>query len=192
LTEISARSAQLILERIPEERVGSVPEELLRLAYPLDYEELMEWAEEEEGVAPLVMLALIRQESFFDPLAGSVAGASGLTQVIPPTGEEIAREMGLEFDAERLLEPETSILFGAHYLSSQLAAFDGNLYHALAAYNAGPGNAQRWQSAAPDDIDLFLEEIDSGEAKLYVRLVMANLAMYRYLYEGEQRPCLPY
>lgn len=192
LTEISARSAQLILERVPEEKVAGAPEELLRLAYPSDYEELTDSAEEEEGVSALVMLALIRQESFFDPLAGSVAGASGLTQVIPSTGEEIAGELGREFEAERLLEPETSILFGAHYLSKQLSAFDGNLYHALAAYNAGPGNAQRWQSAAPEDIDLFVEEIDVGQAKLYVRRVMENLAVYRYLYEGEGHPSLPY
>jgi soluble lytic murein transglycosylase len=192
LTEISARSAQLVLERIPEEKAGSVPEELLRLAYPLDYEELLERAESEEGVPPLVMLALIRQESFFDPLAGSMAGASGLTQVIPPTGQEIARDLGLDFEAEKLLEPETSILFGAHYLSAQLSTFDGNLYHALAAYNAGPGNARRWQSAAAGDMDLFLEEIDFAQAELYVRRVMENLSVYRYLYDGEEYPRLPY
>lgn len=192
LTEISARSAQLILERVDDGRLGEAPEELLRLAYPYSYEDLMAAAEEMEGVSPLVMLALIRQESFFDPLAGSSAGASGLTQVIPSTGEEIAREMGREFEAEALLRPETSVLFGAHYLAKQLSAFDGNLYHALAAYNAGPGNAARWRSAAPDDIDLFLEQIDLGETKLYVRRVMENLAVYRYLHEGEEYPRLPY
>ncbi|MDI6857891.1 MAG: transglycosylase SLT domain-containing protein [Dehalococcoidia bacterium] len=192
LTEISARSAQLILERVPGDRLGEAPGELLHLGYPYGYEELMESAEEAEGVSPLMMLALIRQESFFDPLAGSSAGASGLTQVIPSTGEEIARELGREFEVKALLRPETSVRFGAHYLANQLSTFDGNLYHALAAYNAGPGNAARWRSAAPDDVDLFVEEIDLGETKLYVRRVIENLAVYRYLHQGEAYPRLPY
>jgi soluble lytic murein transglycosylase len=138
------------------------------------------------------MLALMRQESWFDPLAGSGAGATGLTQVIPSTGQEIATDLGTsDFANEDLLRPVVSIRFGAHYLEKQLAAFDGNLYYALAAYNAGPGAAEKWRETSGDDIDLFLEQVDIGEANLYVRLVMENLAVYRYLYEGAPRPSLP-
>jgi soluble lytic murein transglycosylase len=152
---------------------------------------LIESAEAAEGVSPLAMLALIRQESFFDPLAGSGAGAVGLTQVIPSTGREIAGELGRsDFDEQELFRPEVSILFGAHYLGNQLAAFEGNLYYALAAYNGGPGNAQRWEAAAGGDVDLFLEESDFSEPKLYVRRVMENLAVYRYLYGGAAGPSL--
>jgi soluble lytic murein transglycosylase len=192
LTEMSARSAQLILEKLsPEERLEA-PRALLRLAYPQDYMGLLESAKDSEGVSPNVMLALMRQESWFDPLAGSGAGATGLTQVIQPTGEEIAGDLGVgDFVNEDLLRPVVSVRFGAHYLEKQLAAFDGNLYYALAAYNAGPGAAERWREAAGDDVDLFLEQVDIGEANLYVRLVMQNLAMYRYLYEGAARPSLP-
>ena len=189
-TEMSSRSATRILNQLPDEAVAAPPE-LLRLAYPEDYIDLLESAEAEEGVSPLAMLALIRQESFFDPLAGSGAGALGLTQVIPPTGKEIAGELGWgDFDVEELFRPAVSILFGAHYLGNQLAAFDGNLYYALSAYNAGPGNAQRWQEAAGGDIDLFLQEIDLSEPNLYVRRVMENLAVYRYLYGGAAGPSL--
>jgi soluble lytic murein transglycosylase len=138
------------------------------------------------------MLALMRQESFFDPLAGSGAGATGLTQVIPSTGQEIASDLGeSNFVNEDLLRPVVSVRFGAHYLEKQVEAFDGNLYYALAAYNAGPGAAESWRDASGDDVDLFLEQVDVGEANLYVRLVMQNLAMYRYLYEGATRPSLP-
>ncbi len=191
-TEMSARSAQLLLDQLPSQELPSAPREVLRLAYPQDYVDVIESAAAEEGVSSLVMLALIRQESFFDPLAGSVAGALGLTQVIPSTGRDIARELGQDdFSSEQLFRPAVSILFGAHYLANQLSTFDGNLYYALAAYNGGPGNALRWQAAAGDDVDLFLEEMDLAEPSLYVRRVMGHLAFYRYLYGGAPQPSLP-
>ncbi|MGD0114562.1 MAG: transglycosylase SLT domain-containing protein [Dehalococcoidia bacterium] len=191
-TEMSSRSAQLVLESLSPDEQAVAPKDLLRLAYPRDYMSLLQDAQQAEGVSPDVMLALIRQESFFDPLAGSGAGATGLTQVIPSTGQEIATDMGMSnFAGDDLLRPVVSISFGAHYLQQQLAEFNGNLYFALAAYNAGPGAAQGWADAAGGDVDLFLEQVDVGEANLYVRLVMQNLAVYRYLYEGAPRPSLP-
>ena len=191
-TEMSSRSAQLILEKLSPEERAKAPRALLRLAYPRDYTGLLESAEKSEGVSPDVMLALMRQESWFDPLAGSGAGATGLTQVIPPTAQEIASDLAVsDFANGDLLRPVVSIRFGAHYLEKQLDAFDGNLYYALAAYNAGPGAVERWRDASGDDVDLFLEQVDVGEANLYVRLVMQNLAIYRYLYEGAARPSLP-
>ncbi len=191
-TEMSSRSAQLVLESLSPDEQAVAPKDLLRLAYPRDYMPLLQDAQQAEAVSPDVMLALIRQESFFDPLAGSGAGATGLTQVIPSTGQEIATDMGMsDFAGDDLLRPVVSISFGAHYLQQQLADFNGNLYFALAAYNAGPGAAQGWADAAGGDVDLFLEQVDVGEANLYVRLVMQNLAVYRYLYEGAPRPSLP-
>jgi soluble lytic murein transglycosylase len=192
LTEMSSRSAQLIVEMLSPEERAVAPRSLLRLAYPRDYMELLNAAQKTDGVSADVMLALMRQESFFDPLAGSGAGATGLTQVIPSTAEEIAGELGVsDFTNDDLLRPVVSVSFGAYYLKEQLAAFDNNLYFALAAYNAGPGAAQTWRDAAGGDVDLFLEQVDVGEANLYVRLVMQNLAIYRYLYEGAARPSLP-
>ncbi|MCJ7491732.1 MAG: lytic transglycosylase domain-containing protein, partial [Dehalococcoidia bacterium] len=192
LTEMSSRSAELVLEDLSPELRAKAPRALLRLAYPEDYMGLLESAQKSESVSPEVMLALMRQESFFDPLAGSGAGAMGLTQVIPPTAQEIAGDLQVsDFTNDDLLRPVVSIRFGAHYLEKQLAAFDGNLYYALAAYNAGPGAVEKWREASGDDIDMFLEQVDIGEANLYVRLVMENLAVYRYLYEGASRPSLP-
>jgi len=191
-TEMSSRSAELVLEAVSPELRATAPRVLLETAYPQDYMTLLESAQRTEGVSPNVMLALMRQESFFDPLAGSGAGAMGLTQVIPATGQEIASDLGISnFDNRDLFRPVVSIGFGGHYLEKQLAAFDGNLYYALAAYNAGPGAAENWRDAAGDDIDMFLEQVDIGEANLYVRLVMENLAVYRYLYEDAARPSLP-
>jgi len=190
-TEMSSRSAQRILDKLSQRDAAAAPPGLLRLAYPEAYMDILESAETEEGVSPLVMLALIRQESFFDPLAGSGAGALGLTQVIPSTAQEIAAELGVaDFENDQLFRPVVSIAFGSHYLENQIATFDGNLYYALAAYNAGPGSAASWQTAAGDDVDLFVEEIEYSQANLYVRLVMENLAVYRYLYGGAAGPSL--
>ncbi len=191
-TEMSSRSAQLVLESLSPEQRLVAPKALLRLAYPRDYMALLQDAQQADGVSPDVMLALVRQESFFDPLAGSGAGATGLTQVMPATGQAIATDLGVsDFSGGDLLRPVVSIEFGAHYLQQQLADFKGNLYFALAAYNAGPGAAQQWADASGGDVDLFLEDVDIDQANLYVRLVMQNLAMYRYLYEGASRPSLP-
>jgi len=93
-------------------------------------------------VSPLLLLALVRQESFYDAQAGSTAGALGLTQVIPSTGAAIATSLGVQaFAATDLYRPTLSLRFGAKYLSDQLGNFGGDAYRALAAYNGGPGTA---------------------------------------------------
>lgn len=183
LTHLAAEAADRLLDAIPEETAAAAPPEILRLAYPADYVDLINDTARSEQVSPLLLLALVRQESFFDPDAGSPAGALGLTQVIPSTGEDIAARLGrADFEADDLYRPFVSISFGANYLSRQLTAFDGELLQALAAYNAGPGNAAAWEEAAGDDVDLFLETIEFEETRNYVIRVVENLARYRRLY----------
>jgi soluble lytic murein transglycosylase len=153
---------------------------------------LLRESSDEGNVPDVLMLAVVRQESFFDPRAGSSAGALGLTQVIPLTGEAIASDLGIaDFQVDQLFRPGVSLRFGARYLGQQLDAFDGNLYHALAAYNGGPGNAERWARAADGDVDRFVEEISFAQTRLYVKLVSENLARYRQLYLGLDAPQLP-
>ncbi|HET7737247.1 MAG TPA: transglycosylase SLT domain-containing protein, partial [Tepidiformaceae bacterium] len=156
------------------------PIDLLRLEYPLSYVALLDRESEENDIDPLLLAALIRQESLWDPSAGSFAGALGLAQVIPPTGEAIAEELGVEdFETRDLFRPSTSIRFGAHYLAGQLRAYR-DIYVALSAYNAGPGNAARWQEADPGETPAdYLETIDFAETRAYVELVMEHYARYR-------------
>jgi len=195
LTHLSARAASRLLATLPQPAIEAAPADLLRLAYPVDYAQLMQSTAERTHISPLLLAALIRQESFFDPRAGSSAGALGLTQVIPSTAQEIAADLGLEaeFSDRDLLRPAISILFGAHYFSEQLEAFDGRLAPALAAYNGGPGNASRWLEAAADDEDLFLEEISFDQTQAYVKLVTENLVAYQALYGSAliPAPALP-
>jgi len=84
-----------------------------------------------------------------------------------------------------------SIDFGAYYLGSQLHSFDDNPYFALAAYNGGPGNALGWsQGAAGSDTDLFVERVGFSETRTYLKLVLENYAVYRFLYAGADHPTL--
>jgi soluble lytic murein transglycosylase len=152
----------------------------------------MEEATDQSDVPNVLLYAMVRQESFFDPFAGSEAGAIGLTQVIAPTGEAIARDLDVgDFEPDDLFQPAVSLRFGAHYLRRQLDAFDGNVYHALAAYNAGPGATRNWVRASGDDVDRFVAEIEFEQTEAYVRLVSENLARYRAIYSGLDAPALP-
>ncbi|MEX1255698.1 MAG: transglycosylase SLT domain-containing protein [Dehalococcoidia bacterium] len=190
--DLAARSAARLLGTLPDDVAESAPADLWRVAYPAPYTSLLREAADEGDVPDVLMLAVVRQESFFDPRAGSSAGALGLTQVIPLTGEAIASDLGIaDFAVEQLFRPGVSLRFGAYYLGQQLDAFDGNVYHALAAYNGGPGNAERWARAADGDVDRFVEEVSFAQTRLYVKLVSENLARYRQLYLGLDAPQLP-
>jgi soluble lytic murein transglycosylase len=168
------------------------PDDLLRLAYPLAYRDLAKQSATDAGVSPLLLLSLVRQESFYDAEAGSTAGALGLTQVVPTTGDAIATQLGVTgFTASDLFRPKVSLRFGASYLATQLTSFDGDAYHALAAYNGGPGAASDAIDIAGSDPDLFVESLEFDETKSYVKLVMENYARYRQLYEGVGRASLP-
>ena len=189
---VSARAAGLILATLPSDVRRGVPLELGQLAYPRPFLDLLKDTADEFDLDPLFLYAVMRQESAFDPLAHSSADARGLTQVIPPTARAIAGALGHDpFVIDDLFKPAVSIRFGAYYLARQLEAFDGNMYAALAAYNGGPGNADRWgQDGGFADPDVFVSHIDLRETYNYVRLVMEHYAHYRAIYDGWRSPTL--
>jgi soluble lytic murein transglycosylase len=154
------------------------------LIYPTAFLELVDEQARRYNLDPRLLLALVRQESLFDQVAGSTAGALGLTQVIPSTGRDIAAGIGVaDFEPNQLFRPATSLHFGADYLAQMLRQFNRDLAPALAAYNAGPGNAARWrQSASVHDHDLYIENIDFTETRRYVPLVLEHYAQYLALY----------
>jgi len=112
------------------------------------------------GIDPALLAGLVKQESGFNPNAGSPAGARGLTQLMPGT----AAGLGVT----NVLDPAQSLDGGAQYLKAQLDAFGGDVARALAAYNAGPGAVQRYGGVPP-----------YAETQNYVRAVQANAANYR-------------
>lgn len=189
---ISARAGQRLLRILNTKPNQGLPKAILSLSYPAAYPSSIQRYARAEGISPLLMLAFIRQESFFDPRAISPAGALGLTQVLPTTGRTIAGRLGLgSYDPDDLLAAEMNIRFGANYMANALRDFDGNVYAALAAYNAGAASARRWLPGAHGDADLYVEVAEWAETRLYIEIVAENYAIYRFLYGGEPVPNLP-
>ena len=157
---------------------------LIRVAFPLPYLDLIRREAMEWGVDPIVLAAIIRQESAFKADIVSRAGAIGLMQVMPPTGAQLARVHGPSgFQEEHLVSPEVSLHLGAAYFVEMSARYDGVLPLILSAYNAGPTRATRWKQY-PEISDLlrFTERIPFVETRGYVKNVRRNLGIYRVLY----------
>lgn len=159
-----------------------LPDAFLRVLYPLDVPALLDEAGRRNNLDPLLLAALVQQESLWDADAVSIAGAIGLTQVMPGTGEGIARELGRDgFRPSDLVRPAVSLEFGAYYLGLQLRRF-GDVHHALAAYNGGPGNATVWAAVAPSPPPDFVEAVTFSETARYVELVLSYYHVYQALY----------
>ncbi|MEX2467870.1 MAG: transglycosylase SLT domain-containing protein, partial [Gemmatimonadota bacterium] len=161
-------------------------EAVLRVTFPFPYRELVRREAAEWGVDPIMLAALIRQESAFKVDIVSHAGAIGLMQVMPPTGEQLARVHGpVGFSSAALSTPEVNLHLGSAFLVDMTRRF-GALPLVLSAYNAGPTRATRWRQfpEASDDLR-FTERIPFVETRGYVKNVRRNLGIYRLLY-GEE------
>jgi soluble lytic murein transglycosylase len=185
LHELAARCAIRLAELWPEGRLNDAPQPLKRLAYPLAYTDLLSAESQKRDLDPLLLASLIRQESLFEPSAESVAGARGLGQVMPATGRQLARHLGMDnYTEDDLYRPHVSIELGAYYLATLLQVFDDQIPVALAAYNGGPGNTQRWLDAVAGDLDLFVETITAEESRRFLRRVYEGYVIYETLYRA--------
>lgn len=131
--------------------------------------------------------AVTRQESLFNPNAVSPAGARGLMQLMPATAQETAKRAGLPYARQKLHEEEYNIRLGASYLQRMISYFNGSHVLAVAAYNAGPGNVNKWLNRFGDprqpDVDVidWIEQIPFGETRNYVQRVLENAVIYTTL-----------
>ena len=157
----------------------------MRSRFQLKYVELIQKYSEEYDLEPSFVAGVISTESKFKEEAVSRAGARGLMQIMPATGEEIAEALGVTFHVEDLFEPETSIRFGCYYLRQQLDRFDQNKAVALAAYNAGPNKAAQWLSEYGLDSRGRIAYIPYEETKNYVNRVLQAEENYANLYPNE-------
>ncbi len=160
------------------------PREFWLLAYPLPYLEPLENYSEQQGLDPFMVAALVRQESEFDPQVISRAGAYGLTQVMPSTGRELSRSLGIRgFRTGMLTDPAVNLRLGTVYLKRLLTQLDGQWELALAAYNAGKTRAIAWQSRSEfREPAEYIESIPFPETHNYVKVVLRNADLYRRLY----------
>jgi soluble lytic murein transglycosylase len=184
----SMRATIDVIALAPEPSVLDMPRLIQRLAFPTYYSDLVLAECKTQALDPLLMFALIRQESVFDAEATSWAGAVGLTQVMPSTGEWIAEMTAWpEYSQETLQRAYLNVKFGAWFLARILEQAQGNVMAALAGYNGGPARAKGWLEQANGDSDLFVEVITRDEPQRYVRLIYRHYDMYVRLYGFEQR-----
>ena len=148
------------------------------LAYPVP-----DWLPAKDNLAdPALVLALIRQESGFNPRAVSSAGACGLMQLMPSTAYYVQKDNQLKRDRSKLFDAAYNIETGRKYVNYLLEKdyIDGNLFFMTAAYNAGPGNLMKWKKKAKYQNDplLFIEVLPAQQTRLYIERVMANYWIY--------------
>ncbi|HYW18947.1 MAG TPA: transglycosylase SLT domain-containing protein [Nodularia sp. (in: cyanobacteria)] len=154
--------------------------------YPFPYrQEIKKWSTERQ-LNPLLVTALMRQESMFESKIKSVVGATGLMQVMPSTGAWIAPQINLDSKTINLEDPNENINLGTWYLDFTHRQYNNNSMLAIASYNAGPGNVSKWvRTISKIDPDDFVEEIPFDETKNYVRQVFGNYWNYLRLYNPE-------
>ena len=184
LYPLSISAAQRILELAPAQARDKPPRFIEELAYPTYYVHLVLQEAQTTNTDPLLFLALIRQESAFDPYATSYADARGLAQVIPSTGQYIAEQLqDSAYTPERLWRPAVSVRYGLWYLSRALNMFNDHALMALVGYNAGPGNAAKWGRLADGDDDVYFEQVSNLQPRTYMQKIYENRAHYERLYQ---------
>ena len=179
--------ATLILRRgypdIYSYKEADVPREAWEIFFPLVAWGTIKQEAKRYGIDPYMAAGLIRQESVFNPTAVSRVGARGLMQLMPATGQLISRKQGGgSITAADLYNPAINVKLGMNYLAQMLGQF-GRIEYAAAAYNAGPGRAQRWIAERGTlDIEDWVETIPFSETRGYVQGVVRYAANYRRLY----------
>ncbi len=154
------------------------------LYYPGEHEQTVRRQAVRAGLEPELVWAMIRQESAFDIRAKSRAGARGLMQVMPATGREQARKLGLRYSLNNLYDPDYNVRLGTTYFRRVMDMFDGHLELSLAGYNSGPYRLRKWVTQAGDrlELDSFIEELPFEETKTYVRRIVQFKSSYELLY----------
>jgi soluble lytic murein transglycosylase len=177
--------AQAIAEDYIEEHTQA-PLAFWQLSYPRPYSTTVEATATEFGVDSLLIWAVMREESRYDPEALSHAGARGLMQVMPATQAWIAEELEESISPGEAYTPKTSIRMGGWLLSFLAGYFDGDLELAIPAYNAGAGSVGHWQAdPLVSNRDDLLRWIKFGETRLYIERVSLSYQVYQALYANE-------
>ena len=162
------------------------PVNFWRMAFPLSYRASINKRSRQQALDPYFVSALIRQESEFNPAVISPAHAYGLMQVLPATGKELARRIGIRrLRSTQLLIPDRNIQLGSMYVHDLMRSFGGKEEYVLASYNAGPSRARLWDTWGPyREQAEFIENIPFHETRTYVQVVLRNADVYRRLYAG--------
>jgi soluble lytic murein transglycosylase len=161
-----------------------VGDAVTEIAYPLRHDDIIRQQARAKNIDPALIAAVIYAESGFRSGRTSSAGAEGLMQITPETARDIARRSGgTAFTLEDLATPQINISYGSYLLRELLDRYNGDVDAALAAYNAGPGNADKWGGS-----QLRADQIPFPETRAYVEKVLKAQLEYRARYNKQLGP----
>ena len=193
------------LSRLPQmkSKDGAMPGQIYSMLYPLAFRDIIFSNSKENKLDPLLIMAIMTEESHYNPDAVSWVGAMGLIQIMPPTGAEIARKLKIKsYKTEMLLQPEINIKMGTWYLAGQTNRLGKYVKEALVkekvsesdrsyivsmlatgAYNGGESRIRRWvKKYGLKDIDEFVEDIPIRQTRQYIKKVFNSYEVYKALY----------
>jgi soluble lytic murein transglycosylase len=167
--------------------------DIVNLSLPRSYQKLIDEQAAKQKLSPYLVRSLIRQESAFGPKAISTSNAYGLMQLIGPTAQEVATELGLRGLSipEDVFLPDNNIQMGTYYIAKMIKQFGGNVPLGLAAYNAGPYRMNIFVQARPVVMDqmqkfssdpwdeMWFDELPWTETSFYVKAILRNTILYR-------------
>ncbi len=157
---------------------------LIAAFFPLAFQKNAKQGYEMSSLPKGAIEGIMREESLFQTTVKSRVGATGLMQLMPTTAAMLRRNNAQVAFAEDLTDPQSNIALGATYLSDMKSYFNGQLPLAIMAYNAGPGNVNKWlRSNGNLELDEFIEKIPLSETRDYVKRVMRSMQIYGMLYK---------
>lgn len=161
-----------------------------RFLFPLDFQDLIRTEAQKQNVPPELVLAIIRQESAFDPEARSSADALGLMQVLPNVHEQYQKKIQIPISHhEDYFLPEKNIPYGVALLSSLIQKHEGRIERIAAAYNASESALKTWiKDRWNGDLVEFIEEIPYEETRGYVKLIIRNCVFYHRMSQAPSSP----
>ena len=150
------------------------------ILYPTHHENIVEKFAAEYNVDKMLVFSVIKTESSFNEKAQSSKNAKGLMQITDETAAWAYEQIGINNDAD-IFDPEINIRVGTWYLAKLINDNNGDLVTALASYNAGSGNVQKWKDASGKDV-IDLPDIEFKETENYVKKTLKYYDVYKKLY----------
>ena len=166
---------------------GGGVEDDLYLRFPLPWRPVFEEQSRRTGISSAWAYGVARSESLFMPDVSSGAGAVGLMQLLPGTGEQTARRAGIDYRGRQtLLDPASNVALGTRYLAEMLARYNNHRVLATAAYNAGPGRVDRWLPPEGEmPAEAWVDSVPFNETRGYVQRVLSSEAVFAWRMSGE-------
>ncbi len=159
----------------------------VELRFPLSYSDKIHENAELQDLNPVILYGLIRRESAFNKDARSPSGAVGLMQIMPRTGQQIAKDLNERWSGKNsLYDPVKNLKYGSYYYQKLLNQFNGHYALALAAYNAGPNRVKKWLPSESISADVWIETIPFRETREYVTTVLVYTMIYQQRIQSDE------